>query len=939
MKVRGPSSPRTLRLIGFTMLASTLPAGELKVRISWGHESSVGAPYYIRLASEASGLEIRNVSGYQLEPGEGLTAGAWQSVAGAGDIDGLDFTLVFPETTPARLPNLHVIWADLIAQSDADTARRLRQDPAFHPESPRFTVFMNSEGTLGFSAGVDQLLRHGALWIPSLHVFLAAGDSPRSFEDHQRGIAAWKGDRILDRVKREPEETYAGYAARWEDMGSPAYVHPNQPAPGHIVGLTWDSAVAKFGIDRGAGVWNDYGNPDPFRFWFDFGDLTKGIANWWKSQRLAHGLPVLTTIFERDSVRYEVEQFAYPLNGPPGERCGNVPMVLLQKVNLFNLLSRVRSVPVTMSHRRQFSGFVNTSLTLSRNGKAYMLTDTALHKILYAVEGLDHLDDELDWSGTRDYQREEKRADVTAIFQLPPAGAREFVIKLASPMVDPREALTLLSIDYDSARRATLDFWSTWVSRGAQFEVAEESVNDLFRATLWHALRLPRRHGGQSADVPIDLPYSNFAYSQTGTPWPVNQSVDVDYMLYGLRGYPEVANEELLVQFRNNQEFNGHMNGYANWVSNTPGMLYAVALNYFLSRDGKALDRVLPYSLKALDWCLEQLHDTQKRSGPARGLVMGPLNDGTGEGVWAFNHAYMYAGLERFGQMLERVGNSRAGEALEAAHQLRSAIAETFGAAAARSTLVELRDHTWAPYVPSEAFTYRRILDQWYPTDVDTGAVHLLRLKALPPDSGLADSLLNDHEDNLYLKGWGMANEPVYNQQGTAYLLRDEPEAAIRTFYSYMACAFSHGPLEPVEHRWTHGQYFGPPSTDGAWFELYRNMLLRELDDRTLLIAEATPRAWLANGQKVEVRRAPTYFGTVSFRIESQVEAGRILGEVAFGGRDRPQTLLIRFRHPKVTAMHSVTLNGQEWKDFDSRKEWIRIANPQRERYSVEARY
>ena len=50
-------------------------------------------------------------------------------------------------------------------------------------------------------------------------------------------------------------------------MGDPSYAHPEQKDPGHIVGLTWDSAIAKFGIDRGAGVWNDYGNPDHLRFW------------------------------------------------------------------------------------------------------------------------------------------------------------------------------------------------------------------------------------------------------------------------------------------------------------------------------------------------------------------------------------------------------------------------------------------------------------------------------------------------------------------------------------------------------------------------------------------------------------------------------------------------------------------------------------------------
>src|SRR5262249_54153317 len=160
-----------------------------------------------------------------------------------------------------------------------------------------------------------------------------------------------------------------------------------------------------------------------------------------------------------------------------------------------------------------------------------------------------------------------------------------------------------------------------------------------------------------------------------------------------------------------------------------------------------------------------------------------PLNDGTGEGVWAFNQAYMVAGLELFGRILKQIDHPRAQECVDAAQTLRQAVVRGFGNAMMRSTLVQLRDHTWIPYVPCEALTPRRILEQWYVADVDTGAVHLLRLKALSAVGKMADSLLNDHEDNLFLKGWGIANEPVYNQQATAYLLRDDPKAAIRAFY------------------------------------------------------------------------------------------------------------------------------------------------------------
>ena len=299
----------------------------------------------------------------------------------------------------------------------------------------------------------------------------------------------------------------------------------------------------------------------------------------------------------------------------------------------------------------------------------------------------------------------------------------------------------------------------------------------------------------------------------------------------------------------------------------------------------------------------------------------------------------MFAGLEEFGRVLEEIGHPRAKETLAAAAELHQAIAREFGRASMLSPLVQLRDHTWVPYVPSEALTPRRTLDQWYPTDVDCGVVHLIRLKAISPSSELATDLLNDQEDNLYFKEWGMTDEPVDDPQGTAYLLRDDPKAAIRSFYSLMASAFSHTDLEPLEHRWIHGQYFGPPSTDGSWFSIYRHMLINDLTDGTLFIAQATPRPWLEDGEKIEVERAPTYYGTLSFTLESKAGSGKILAGITMPDRSHPSTLQVRFRHPESKPIRSVTVNGQNWTDFDATQEWVRIKSPAEPRYSIEVSY
>jgi hypothetical protein len=55
--------------------------------------------------------------------------------------------------------------------------------------------------------------------------------------------------------------------------------------------------------------------------------------------------------------------------------------------------------------------------------------------------------------------------------------------------------------------------------------------------------------------------------------------------------------------------------------------------------------------------------------------------------------------------------------------------------------------------------------------------------------------------------------------------------------------------------------------------------------------------------------------------------------------RKRPARLLVRLRHPDGKMIKSATVNGQNWLDFDPRKEWIRIENPDQARYAIVSSY
>lgn len=884
----------------------------LSVRISFGHQSP-----------DTSRISPRLIPG---SPRMNIIAPTKPMLVGAGKVDSVTARVSWPKpTTPLRKP--HSIWQHLLDHGDPGQVARLKDDPGLQPDAPLLTVSLATDGTRGFSFGLDQLARHKSMWLPEHDAFLTLSDAPVEFEAHR---ASLRGERVLDRVKRAPEASLAEWTHTWEDIGNPNQW--NKPwetswmgTKGHLTGfVARHGSLYKFGVDRWASVRPDFASPHKFRF----DPLWPGSR--WSGQRIVDGLPVIITSLERDGQRCDLEQFAAPLHDTASAKRGEIASVFFTKVHLTGtgpVRFGFRLATENTNRHPELRGSPGRYSVVDRETSAIWLMIEADNS--FAVVARPPIHDEKD-----------PRLEFDCIGQLKAGVTNWIVLMLASPMVPANASARLEALDYRRTRAATVAYWEEWLTQGARFEVPEKAVNDLFRANLWHALMLPRHRADEEGVARIDLPYSNFAYGQFNADWPINQAVYVDYMIYGLRGYYAVAEEEFAAMYRSQQKPDGRVGGYAEWGVYSPGMLYSIAQNFLHSGDRASFERLLPASLKALDWCLREVAQGQQ-SKEAPGLIVAPLNDLThAKRAWAFPNGYFVAGLDQFGRALGAYGHPRAPEVQAAAGRMRADVTAAFARASVQSPAVQLSDGTWNNYVPCDALTPRRMLEEWYPTDVDCGPLHLARLGAVDPRGWLASAMLHDHEDNLFLNQGGMANEPVYNMQATAYLYRDQPEAAIRAFYSMIACAFSHHQLTPLEHRWAWGQYYMPPSTDGAWFELYRNMLINELQgDSTLFLGQAVPRAWLADGQRLRVEHAPTHFGPVSFTMESRAATGEITVTLDPPSRRRPEMLLARVRHPQRKLLQSVTLNGQAWPDFDAGKEWVRIIKPDAKRYTISARY
>jgi hypothetical protein len=94
------------------------------------------------------------------------------------------------------------------------------------------------------------------------------------------------------------------------------------------------------------------------------------------------------------------------------------------------------------------------------------------------------------------------------------------------------------------------------------------------------------------------------------------------------------------------------------------------------------------------------------------------------------------------------------------------------------------------------------------------------------------------------------------------------------------------------------------------------SLLLEE--GQTLHLMAGTPRGWLGDGEKIEVKRAPSSFGEVNFVARSNLAKGEVAVSIEPTKWQSPNVVL-HVRPPvKYGRIKSVTVNGQQWKDYDA---------------------
>jgi hypothetical protein len=293
----------------------------------------------------------------------------------------------------------------------------------------------------------------------------------------------------------------------------------------------------------------------------------------------------------------------------------------------------------------------------------------------------------------------------------------------------------------------------------------------------------------------------------------------------------------------------------------------------------------------------------------------------------------------------------------EQAQDFRRAIIRAADRSIVLAPVVRVSDGTCRRYIPPQPYL-RGLCEQItnpfggahagsLVMDGDLGAA-VLGLGVLPADDARLDETLDVLEDVIYHDNWmvrkhtsdrlpdnpeawftigGYYYQCGYSQSALAHLYRDDVPNYLRsTFNQYAADVDPQKRYQFREHPNRTGEGNGGDKTFevAAFLERMRAMFVMEEDGR-LWLARATPRAWLEQDKRVAIKHAPTWFGTVSYEIISDVDHGKIRAAVQLPARHAPGSLFLRLRHPKAAPLRSVEVNGKRWKSFDKQKEIIHL--------------
>jgi hypothetical protein len=517
-----------------------------------------------------------------------------------------------------------------------------------------------------------------------------------------------------------------------------------------------------------------------------------------------------------------------------------------------------------------------------------------------------------------------------------PAGAGERLIHLLwSPGDNLPEGTVGDAATYDAARDAWRAYWERTLAAGATFEVPEAVAMDALRNVLVQNLMMRWRY------TLGPVVYHGDFYQ------PESSDAMTTLALYGYTEACRAGLGELLGKSKG-------PDSYSNWE--TGEKLTHGALYYHLTGDRSFIEEHSPVYAQLCQGLAEQV------ASDPHGLLHKQRHCGDipAKSYCTFHQTVCWRGLRDLAEIWRRCGREEeANRFAPVAASLRTAIRKAVEAGSTRlpdgslfvPTVLYERTPVFSPITATRLGSYWNLCMPyafssgfWDPGGAEMGAIldflhghgatllGLLRFNYYPVAIGShrpkgLPGYATTGFDNVYLPGY-------------LRMLADHDQAdrLVLSFYGKLAHGQTRGTFVNGEGE-TVGEVpgeryrscYGTPNSGNntGYLLALRLLLVREsFDGETglpsgLFLADAIPRPWLAAGQTIAVRAAPTCFGPLSYTLTSQRTADRIEAVVQVPEREPIRALRLKLRLPDGRRLRAVTVNGQQHTRFDADSETI----------------
>ncbi len=468
--------------------------------------------------------------------------------------------------------------------------------------------------------------------------------------------------------------------------------------------------------------------------------------------------------------------------------------------------------------------------------------------------------------------------------------------------------------------------WKDLLARARQFDIPDPGVRDGFYACLadLYIMREPVAEGYIAATAGTEC------YRAANCAEPAVLAICLDQL-----GYHEDAERgyQMCLDQQGDDGDWADPKGWSNhWWSSSGFKSWAVMEHYKLTRDRAYLEKIFPKMLASSRFHEHARAKTRKLVNGQRPVTYGLMPRGQGDcgladgdeyyGVY-YPHNFWPVFADACAFEAATILNRP--EAGELKHIYETALNDLL-TSLDKGAITE-DGYRWIPGPPGKTSGSR-----W-------GALNALApCRLLPADHDLITGTIRKLESRMspggmpVHTGWqkdGMWVAITLDNLAQALLMRGEGDKVA----AYLYATFNHGtPL----YTWCEerGQEPGNNNCTGDRQHLFtpvavirclRDMFVME-DGDGLHLARAIDREWLASGQSVGVQKAPTHFGEVSWHLQYDAKASKIVGCAEFSEACTAKWAKLHIRLPNNRKIASVSSKSKIEVSPDGLS--VQIANP-----------